>query len=155
MNENTARAVLKWQYEPPYDFYNNSELEELSSLQHLLNPRNAFYSLEETDSLVAFCSFGPDGQVTGGDYQDQALDIGMGVRPDLTGCGNGNRFATAVLEFADSLFAPAAFRVTIAAFNQRAIRVWQKLGFEQQQSFKRNDGVSFIVLMRTHFGPPG
>lgn len=86
--------------------------------------------MDENSELVAYCSFGQDGQVTGADYRDQALDIGMGIRPDLTGRGKGAEYAKAVLEFADSFFKPKAFRVTIAAFNKRAIRVWQKLGFQ-------------------------
>lgn len=73
----------------------------------------------------------------------------MGIRPDLTGQGKGAVYAKAVLEFAESLFNPKAFRVTIAAFNKRAIRVWQKLGFEHQQSFEREtDGMQFIVLLQ-------
>ncbi|WP_179068851.1 GNAT family N-acetyltransferase [Nostoc sp. C052] len=69
--------------------------------------------------------------------------------PDLTGQGKGAEYANAMLEFADSLFQPKAFRVTIAAFNKRAIRVWQKLGFKHQRSFERSsDGMQFIVLLR-------
>lgn len=101
---------------------------------------------------MAYCSFGQDGQVTDGDYRDEALDVGMGVRPDLTGQGKGVEYANAVLEFADSLLKPKVFRVTIAAFNKRAIRVWQKLEFEYQQSFERkSDGMQFIILVRVDY----
>lgn len=153
MDESNARAILGWQYEPPYDFYNYSQEDASASLlQHLLHPQNSFYSiLDENNELIAYCSFGQDGQVTNGDYRDQALDIGMGIRPDLTGRGKGIEYANAVLEFADNLFKPKAFRVTLAAFNQRALRVWQKLEFEHQQSFEReSDGMQFIVLVRTN-----
>ncbi|MBE9192734.1 GNAT family N-acetyltransferase [Gloeocapsopsis crepidinum LEGE 06123] len=150
VDESHARAILSWRYEPPYDFYNNSE-EDTRLIQYLLHPQNNFYSiLDTTSELVAYCSFGQDGQVIGGDYRDEALDIGFGIRPDLTGRGKGVEYAKAVLEFADTLFKPKAFRVTIAAFNKRAIRVWQKLEFEHQQSFERgSDGMQFIVLMRS------
>ncbi len=150
INESNARAILSWRYEPPYDLYNDSD-QEVNLLQHILHPQNTFYSiLDKNNELVAYCSFGQDGQVSGGDYRNQALDIGMGIRPDLTGRGKGSEYANAVLEFAKSLFQPKAFRVTIAAFNKRAIRVWQKLGFEHQQSFEREtDGMQFIVLLQT------
>ncbi|MBN3960496.1 GNAT family protein [Nostoc sp. NMS8] len=70
----------------------------------------------------------------------------------MTGRGKGAEYANAVLEFADSLFQPKAFRVAIAAFNNRAIRVWQKLGFKHQQSFERgSDGIQFIVLLRADY----
>ena len=148
IDESNAHTILNWRYEPPYDLYNYSK--EEANQQHILHPQNTFYSIvDENSELVAYCSFGQDGQVTGGDYHDQALDIGMGIRPDLTGRGKGAEYANAVLKFADSLFKPKVFRVTIAAFNKRAIRVWQKLGFEHQQSFEReSDGMQFIVLLR-------
>lgn len=151
VNASNVRAILSWRYQPPYDFYNDSE-EDTGLVQYLLHPQNNFYSiLNENSELVAYCSFGQDGQVTGGDYRDEALDIGIGIRPDLTGRGKGVEYANAVLEFADTLFKPKAFRVTIAAFNKRAIRLWQKLEFEQQQSFERgSDGMQFIVLMRVN-----
>lgn len=91
--------------------------------------------MDENSELVAYCSFGQDGQVSGGNYRDPALNIGMGIRPDLTGGRKGAEYANAVLEFADSLFKPKAFRVTIAAFNKRAMRVWQKLGFERNLAY--------------------
>lgn len=152
IDEDNARAILSWRYEPPYDFYNNSE-EDARLLQHLLHPQNILYCiLAENSELVAYCSFGQDGQVTNGNYRGEALDIGMGIRPDLTGRRKGVEYANAVLEFAESLFKPKAFRVTIAAFNKRALRVWQKLEFEHQQSFEReSDGMQFIVLVRANY----
>ncbi|MUL35513.1 GNAT family N-acetyltransferase [Gloeocapsopsis dulcis] len=152
IDESNARAILSWRYQPPYDFYNNSD-EDTGLIQYLLHPQNNFYSiLDENSELVAYCSFGQDGQVSGGDYCDEALDIGFGIRPDLTGRGKGAEYANAVLEFADTLFKPKTFRVTIAAFNKRALRVWQKLEFEHQHSFEReSDRMEFIVLIRANY----
>ena len=108
IDESNALAILGWRYEPPYDFYNDSE-EDASLLQHFLHPQNSFYSiLDENSKLIAYCSFGQNQQVTHGDYCDRALDIGMGIRPDLTGRGKGVEYANAVLEFADNLFKPRA-----------------------------------------------
>jgi len=87
--------------------------------------------------------------VPGGDYSDEALDIGLGVRPDLTGRGQGLTFVQTVLAFAQKQYTPAAFRVTIAEFNKRALRVWQKAGFRAVQRFETSfDGRPFIVLVR-------
>lgn len=47
-------------------------------------------------------------------------------------------------------YAPQRLRVTITAFNQRAQRVWQSLGFQPVAHFGRaGDGMPFIVLMST------
>ena len=152
IDESNALAILGWRYEPPYDFYNDSE-EDASLLQHFLHPQNSFYSiLDENSKLIAYCSFGQNQQVTHGDYCDRALDIGMGIRPDLTGRGKGVEYANAVLEFADNLFKPKAFRVTLVAFNQPALRGSQKSEFKHQQPFEReSDGMQFIVLVRTNY----
>jgi len=146
MDESRARAILTWRYEPPYDAYN--EIEE--ALHLLLDPQNAYYVLvDRQEELVAYCCFGPDAQVLGGSYSYPALDIGLGVRPDLTGQGRGHLFVEAVLGFARQLLAPTLVRVTVAEFNRRALRVWTKAGFQQAQQFQRiPDGMPFVILMR-------
>ncbi len=151
IDRNSVCTILNWRYEPPYDLYNY--LEEEVNLQYFLNPQNNFYKIvDENGELVGYCSFGQDGQVSGGDYRYEALDIGMGIRPDLTGQGKGIEYASAVLDFAENLLKPKAFRVTSATFNKRALRLWQKLEFEHQQSFERkSDGMQFIVLVRVNY----
>ena len=63
------------------------------------------------------------------------LDIGLGLRPDLTGRGLGHDFVTFGLDFARSAFAPPAFRLLVATFNRRAIRVYEKVGFRPVRTF--------------------
>ena len=94
---------------------------------------------DESGRLVGFCSFGVDGQVPGGDYRAEALDIGMGICPDFTGKGLGSSFVRAVLDFAEKEFQAKAYRVTIVAFNRRARRVWERNNFQQVQSFIHAD----------------
>lgn len=71
------------------------------------------------------------------------------MRPDLTGRGLGREVIAAGLAYARARFAPLAFRVTVASFNTRALRVVESLGFERVGSFEANtDGTSFEVLVR-------
>jgi RimJ/RimL family protein N-acetyltransferase len=148
MDKETARAVLGWRYDPPYDVYNTPPEHIAEGVQLLLNPANAYHKVVGPgDDVVAYCCFGPDGQVPGGDYTLDALDIGLGVRPDLTGKGQGSTYVAAVLSFASEAFGPIAYRVTIAEFNQRARSVWQKVGFRVVQTFLREgDDLPFCVL---------
>jgi [ribosomal protein S18]-alanine N-acetyltransferase len=150
MTMDNARTIACWRYETPYDVYDLKADDLESLLRYLSDPGNGFYSImDRAGELRGFCSFGSDGQVRGGDYTQEALDIGMGIRPDLTGQGSGTEYAREVLAFAEAAFAPAMFRVTIAAFNTRALRVWQRLEFRPVQSFARNpDGAAFLVLTR-------
>lgn len=147
MDEADARSILAWHYEPPYDIYNASGTTE--AVQTLVNPRHAYYAIvNEQNDLIAFCCFGQEAQVPGGDYRAAALDVGNGLRPDLTGQGLGLAIVNACLTFARAQFAPLAFRVTVAAFNSRALKVWQKAGFEAVQSFQSLAGNrEFVILV--------
>ncbi len=149
MAEAGAQTLVSWRYEAPYDIYNLDSPDE-QNICYFLEPQNAFYSITgQSGNMAAFCSFGPDGQVLGGDYRANALDIGMGLRPNLTGQGQGLMYVKAVLDFARRAFAPAAFRVTVAQFNKRALRVWEKAGFRAIQTFQsKHDGQTFVVLLR-------
>jgi RimJ/RimL family protein N-acetyltransferase len=150
LEKHHALAVLSWRYSPPYDFYNLEPAQHQANLDNFLNPQNNFLAILNGDGeLEGFCSFGSDGRVRGGTYSDQALDIGMGIRPDLTGQGNGRRYAQAFISYATQHYSPSWLRVTIASFNQRAQRVWTSLGFELVETFvKTNSDQSFVVLVR-------
>lgn len=150
MDEASARAIATWRYDAPYDLYDLGGDDVEGVVRAFMDPRNAYYAMvDDSGELVAFCCFGPDAMVPGGDYGAPGLDIGLGVRPDLTGQGRGLAFVSSVLAFARRTFAPEAFRVTIAEFNQRALRVWEKAGFQAVQTFLRaQDGRCFVVLTK-------
>jgi RimJ/RimL family protein N-acetyltransferase len=149
MDEVKARAILNWRYDAPYDLYNSDPDNAEEGVRVFLDPQSAYFTItDERGDLVAYCCYGPDAWVPGGDYSINALDIGMGVRPDLTGQGHGLRYVKAVLGFGRRTFAPTAFRVTVAEFNKRALRVWERVGFRAVQVFqKEQDGRVFVVLM--------
>lgn len=148
--------ILTWRYEPPYDIYNmghgtTDPMVLPEAMDYFLQPQYHFQAvLRQPDAeLAAFCSFGMDGQVAGGDYTAEAVDIGMGVRPDLTGHGLGGMFAGVAIDYACKTFAPHRLRVTIAAFNHRAQKVWRRHGFEQVQQFHSHFGNRpFIIFAR-------
>lgn len=150
MDETAARAILGWRYDPPYDVYNPGSADTEGAVRAFLDPHNAYYGLyDDRETLVAYCCFGPDARVPGGDYSDEALDVGLGVRPDLTDKGRGPIFVRTVLNFGRLTWAPLTWRVTIAAFNARAQRVWAGAGFRPVHTFQRNgDGSPFVILVR-------
>jgi RimJ/RimL family protein N-acetyltransferase len=142
-------AVAGWRYEPPYDFY-NLEIPSRDNVASFLDTQRGYCRItNEAGELVGFCCFGSDAQVPGGDYQHPALDIGLGVRPDLTGRGRGIYYVNAVIAYAERMMPSERYRVTIACFNERAQRVWHKAGFRTVQKFHRDfDGVPFMILIR-------
>ena len=147
IDEATARVAVAWRYPPPYEVYNEEPERVEQVVQEIIRPDYHYYSMAEGgDPGVAYCCFGLDARVPGGDYTLEALDLGLMVHPDLNGQGRGQQFAGAVLEFAQQEFPRERWRVTIAEFNRPAQRVWQKLGFRQVQTFaRRGDGLAFGV----------
>ena len=141
-----AETVLSWRYTAPFDFYNPPPITE-TVINNLLQPEWAFHGIVHDQEFIGYASFGADGQLPGGDYQGGALDIGLGLRPDLTGAGWGPIFVAAIMDFARTEFQAAAVRVTVAAFNERAIKVYHRLGFVDTSEF-RYQSVSYRVLVQ-------
>jgi [ribosomal protein S18]-alanine N-acetyltransferase len=147
MTAEYAADIVTWRYPAPYDCYDMTGADP----GFMLDPRNEVYALVTSGGreLAGFRSFGADGQVPGGAYDDWALDTGGGLRPSLTGRGLGRTAILTGLEFGRQRFAPAAFRVTVASFNARALRVVTSLGFRPVSSFAATtDGRSFDILVR-------
>ena len=144
-----AEDLATWSYDPPYDVYDVAGAEP----DDLLHPDLGFHAVLASNELIGFRSFGPDGRVPGWGYDDSALDTGGGLRPSLTGQGLGRATISAGLDFGRFRFAPAAFRVTVASFNLRALRTVESLGFRRVASFAAaRDGRRFEVLVRDEAG---
>ena len=115
---------------------------------NLIDPQWHFHSIKADNALIAYASFGNDGRVTGGDYTAPATDIGLGLAPALTGRGLGSIVLQAILEFAQTSFQSPAARLTVARFNQRAIRLYERAGFEPTQEFTY-ERVAYWVMVKS------
>lgn len=140
-----AEDIATWQYAAPYETYDMVGTDPAE----LLLPEVGYHAVLADDRLIGFRSYGPDGQVPGWDYDDSALDTGGGLRPELTGQGLGRAVISTGLAYGRERFAPAAFRVTVASFNARALRTVESLGFKRIGTFAASrDRREFIVLER-------
>ena len=134
----------------PYEIYDMAGADP----DQLLLPEIGYRAVMAGDHLIGFRSFGRDGQVPGWTYDDSALDTGGGLRPELTGQGLGRAVISAGLDFGRIHFSTVAFRVTVATFNSRALRVVVSLGFKRVGSFiASGDAREFEVLVRPEVGP--
>ena len=148
-----AEAVSRWRYGELYSMYDGDP----ASVASLLEPRFRYHSVhDERGELAGYFCFGEDARVpTGrrlGVYEKQpALDVGLGMRPDLTGRGLGAEFVFAGLRFAKEAYSPPAFRLTVAASNQRAVRVYERVGFEMVEAFGARTpegGREWLLMLR-------
>jgi [ribosomal protein S18]-alanine N-acetyltransferase len=143
LTDGEAEEIRGWRYPPPYDVYDEGEPTAASTE---MDDGSSIRALVRDGELVGFCSFGADARVPGGTYTDGPIDVGMGLRPDLTGAGLGTLCLAAALELAGDLGATAV-RATVAEFNQRALRLCERAGFRRVARF---DGAErpFVILIR-------
>ncbi|QUE86882.1 GNAT family N-acetyltransferase [Exiguobacterium alkaliphilum] len=140
MTEQDARAIQAWTYEAPYDFYNQTPSE--AGIKELM----AYQAVHETGELIGFYCLGHYAQVPNDTYtyDDTYIDFGLGMRPDLTGQGHGRRFLETVLVEAKRTGKPV--RLTVAAFNGRAVRLYEGVGFRKIASFEK-DTTRFLIMV--------
>src|ERR687893_1255916 len=127
MSDEEAARISGWHYEPPYYFYDATS--DPDDLEELLDPKrrkDAYFSVFDGSVLVGFFQFEREGTT---------VDIGLGMRPDLTGRGLGVRYLLAGLEFARERFSPERFTLSVATFNERAIRVYEGAGFRRGHEY--------------------
>jgi ribosomal-protein-alanine N-acetyltransferase len=147
VDEADARQIMAWRYDEPYAVYNmgadfaNSE----DGFAELLDRRSPHYAVrDEQGELIGFFGFGTAAQVWDHDEpalysEDQTIDIGLGLRPDLTGQSLGLAFVNAGPAFAKEQFAPRHFRLFVLPFNERAIRVYERAGFTRTGVFMQQN----------------
>jgi [ribosomal protein S18]-alanine N-acetyltransferase len=118
-----GRDVANWHYEPPYDFYDLAS--DPSDAAEMRDPARAGQYravLGESGRLDAFWYFARHGEI---------VELGIGLRPDLTGRGLGESFMRAQLEYAAETWEPETFRLFVATWNERAIRLYERLDFHE------------------------
>jgi [ribosomal protein S18]-alanine N-acetyltransferase len=138
LTEAHAKAIAGWRYAGRYSTYD---------VKGILTPAGGYWAVVDDGELVGYCCFGPPARVPGVDEENDTLDVGYGMRPDLVGQGRGREFVSAVLAFAVERFAPPRLRLLVLTWNERSRRVGEALGFEQERVASSIEG-DFLVLVR-------
>ncbi len=142
-----AQAILAWRYDPPYTAY-NTRMDENGGYDYvaaMLDSRSPYFAAriasdadwarKPPDGFFAFgsaCEVGSEPETPAAPHlyrADGSITIGLGLRPDLTGRGLGLAYVEAGMALAREQYRPSQFRLFVYAWNQRAIRVYERAGF--------------------------
>jgi ribosomal-protein-alanine N-acetyltransferase len=148
MNKEYANTIAyEWKYDRIYSFYDMTADED--DLREFLNEEswsgNQFAVLDYKNMLVGFFSIY---------YEDEVMWIGIGLKPELTGRSLGLEFVNNGIEFVIKKFSYKKnyIMLAVASFNKRAIRVYEKIGFQHVEKYiQRTNGAEFeFVKMKKY-----
>jgi ribosomal-protein-alanine N-acetyltransferase len=133
-----AASVLAWRYAGEDAFYNTQADAELAAefaepalwrLRDLERERDVLLAARDArGGFVGFFAF---------KGSRDRCEIGLGLAPELTGCSLGLAFVRAGLSFARRQWGVTRFCLEVAAFNRRALTVYERLGFVESGRVSR------------------
>jgi len=146
MTENYAKQISNWKYDGEYSFYDQKEeyIEEYLDGSH-------HACINEDGELIGYFLFGKNAQIPTVEnyvYDGDFLDIGLGLAPNLCGKQMGLSFFNSGLDFARKTFGTTHFRLSVAVFNERAIKVYKKAGFTIEQEVTNSYFNNKFIIMK-------
>lgn len=122
MEQSEATVIAdSWKYDGEYAFYDMTADPE--DYEEITDPElrgDRYFSVFDGDVLIGFFCVEQHGTV---------IELGLGLRPDLTGHGEGGGFLEEILRFVRERYSFESIRLDVASFNQRAIKVYERAGF--------------------------
>jgi RimJ/RimL family protein N-acetyltransferase len=133
-------TVAGWRYPGPWAVYDAVAVPRADE---------GFWAVvDATGELVGFACFGAAARVPGLPELAGTLDVGLGLRPDLTGRGHGAALGRAVVAHARTIAPDERLRCAVQAWNERSLRVARASGFVPvgEHASSGPDAVRYVVL---------
>ncbi|WP_374055937.1 GNAT family N-acetyltransferase [Rossellomorea sp. FM04394] len=142
--EQAEDIAYNWHYDGEYSFYDmEADKEDLDEFLDSDTRGDSVFAVLKEDELIGFFSVGIVGP--------NICDIGLGMRPDLTGQGKGLEFLNSGIDFVQSRFSPGKITLSVATFNQRAIKTYRKIGFKDIDTFMQDTNGSTYEFVKMGF----
>ncbi|WP_440895609.1 GNAT family N-acetyltransferase [Amphibacillus sp. Q70] len=148
IDENLAKQILGWRYDKPYDFYNNPVNDD--GMKEMLDGSYRVLFDKKGEVFGFFCT-GKAARIPIGHqhgvYKENGIDIGLGMNPDQVGKGMGYDFCRFIIKYIEKQNEGVPIRLSVAAFNKRAIHLYEKIGFVKTASFT-TDSADFLTMIK-------
>ncbi|GAA0492451.1 GNAT family protein [Salinibacillus aidingensis] len=129
--EQAEQIAYNWHYEGIYSFYDiEADKEDMEEFLDSEQRGQSMFAVTGNNELTGFFSINQ--------VNNDTIDIGLGLRPDITGKGYGLTFLKEGLSFAEKNYNPGMITLSVATFNQRAIKVYKRAGFTEAGTFIQN-----------------
>lgn len=140
-----AHIIQTWRYHGVMERYNIPTNDETH--QRMCQHDGGYWQVrDEQGALHGFIIIGKRAQIDAGDYPASAVDILIGLRPDLIGRLHGSALCHVAVTHARTLHPERTLRVSIPTTHVAALAVWQRAGFFPEYAFMSQDEVPFVVL---------
>ncbi|MEG0240560.1 GNAT family N-acetyltransferase [Anaerorhabdus sp.] len=140
--KNALQIANNWKYSGDFAFYDmTADLEDYNEFIHEDMRNNVFEVLDENE-LIGYFSY---------TVEDDGVEIGLGLRPDICGKGYGKTFVLLIEKYILSLVKTKTLKMNVASFNKRAINCYQTCGYTIVKEFTQetNGGeYQFIEMVK-------
>ncbi|MCP8379484.1 GNAT family N-acetyltransferase [Streptococcus suis] len=113
----------QWRYQPPLDAYTISANPE--TYAEMISPEargDRFFAVIRNAALMGYFCI---------DQDSETVDIHLGMKPSLTGQGNGRAFYQTIEDYVVEHVQPASIKLTVASSHQVAQKLFPALGFTE------------------------
>lgn len=143
LSQHNAEAIANdWHYEGVYSFYDMTEDPE--DFEEIISPGlrgGRYFQVVNDDELTGYFCIEP--------LSARKAEIGLGLKPDLTGQGLGLSFLKLIEHFVLQHQKYQTLVLSVVAFNERAIKVYIKAGYVKvgtEMVASNNSEYEFILM---------
>lgn len=132
MGPDDVQTMRTWHYSEPYRTYDlDMDPGDVELMLTEIASSDRWFAVvdPETGELTGFFEFV---------LTEDQVEVGLGLRPDLTGRGLGISLVTAGLAFARERWSPRGFALDVFPWNERAITVYERAGFTRGEVYTRH-----------------
>lgn len=150
MTQADAKELCAWRYDGAYSVYDFIPYEDAArqgwSIADAAVLARCFVSAKNAQGKL--CGFfrlevQPDG----------AVEIGLGLAPDICGKGNGAAFVRSLTTYAQQKHPQKPLYMEVRPFNQRAVRCYEKCGYTATAQYTKQQPWGKIEYIRMEYAP--